>query len=356
MRVLIVDTYYPAFIDATYAADPDLEKEPYLEQLSALMSRAFGTADFYSQNLRRLGHSAEDVVANCTPLQRQWARENGRGSLPVGAYDDFEAILLAQIQKFEPDVIHFQDCINTSVRVVASARRHSRCVTTQVACPFPPSVDFSHYDLVLSSIPHFVQTFRSRGIASEYFRIGFEASLIERVSEGPRKGAVFVGGLSNAHRERFGLLAKLAERDLIDWWGYGVEQLDDQSPLRRCYRGAAWGLDMYGVLANCAVSINSHIDVAGPHANNCRLYESTGMGALLLTDWKSNLSDLFEPGVEVVAYRTPDECAELIVHFAGVHDEARRIAEAGQRRTLEQHTYAARMAEFVEITGRYRRR
>ena len=39
------------------------------------------------------------------------------------------------------------------------------------------------------------------------------------------------------------------------------------------------------------------------NATNMRLFEATGCGAMLITDAKQNLGDLFSVGVEIVAYR-----------------------------------------------------
>jgi len=60
---------------------------------------------------------------------------------------------------------------------------------------------------------------------------------------------------------------------------------------------------------------------------------------------------MFEPGREVVAYRTPDECAELIRHYLDDPAERTAIAQAGHQRTLKEHTYARRMAELVRLVG-----
>ena len=110
---------------------------------------------------------------------------------------------------------------------------------------------------------------------------------------------------------------------------------------------------MFRVLAESRIAVNRHIDVAENNANNMRLYEATGVGALLLTDAKQNLGDLFTVGAEVVAYRDEDELVEAVDHYLAREDERRAIAEAGQRRTLADHTYAVRMQELVEILGRY---
>jgi len=94
---------------------------------------------------------------------------------------------------------------------------------------------------------------------------------------------------------------------------------------------------MYHVLNCSRITLNHHGDVL-PYANNMRLFEATGVGTLLLTDWKENLGEMFDPGKEVVAYRTPEECAELIRYYLAHDDERQAIARAGQGRTLREHT------------------
>jgi spore maturation protein CgeB len=93
--------------------------------------------------------------------------------------------------------------------------------------------------------------------------------------------------------------------------------------------------------------VNRHIDAAEGHANNMRLYEATGSGALLLTDRGSNLHELFEPGREVVVYEGASDLADKAAHYLAHDDERRAIAAAGQARTLSDHTYARRMEQLA---------
>jgi spore maturation protein CgeB len=95
--------------------------------------------------------------------------------------------------------------------------------------------------------------------------------------------------------------------------------------------------------------VNCHIDLAGEYADNMRLFEAPGMGALLVTDWKVNLGEIYRVGDEVVAYRTPDECLELVEYYLTHEDERAAIARAGQARTLREHTYAHRAQELEKI-------
>ena len=109
---------------------------------------------------------------------------------------------------------------------------------------------------------------------------------------------------------------------------------------------------MFQILHRSKITLNHHGDVA-PYANNMRLYEATGVGALLITDWKENLHKMFEPGKEVVAYRNPEECVELIQYYLEHDEERKSIARAGQQRTLREHTYYKRTQELLEIVQRH---
>ena len=110
---------------------------------------------------------------------------------------------------------------------------------------------------------------------------------------------------------------------------------------------------MFRVLHQSRITLNHHIDVAEDYAGNLRLFEATGMGSLLVTDWKKNLHEMFEPDKEVVAYRTQEECVEKVEYYLAHDDEREAIARAGQQRTLRDHTFRRRMQELEGIVLKY---
>ena len=358
MKLLIVDTYYPAFLRVFYAEHPGLQSRPYVEQWQTLMDQCFGTANFYSDNLRSLGFDAHEIVANCGPLQRRWAREYAlhlwaayslyRRSGRVKAWQ--MAVLKAQVEKLRPDVLYVQDLNWMEAPLLQAVRKKGRLIVGQTAYVIRQDMNWEPYDLIVSSFPHYVDSFRETGIKSEYLRFAFEPRVQRLLGDvRPRHAVVFVGGYSPNHANGNRLLEHVAASRTVDFWGYGAESLPENSFVRRSCRGEAWGLQMYGVLAESRISLNRHIDVAGRFANNMRLFEATGVGTLLLTDQKDNLHQLFEVGKEVSAYSTPQECAELIAYYLDHEDERRAVARAGQARTLRDHTYQLRMKELAQI-------
>jgi spore maturation protein CgeB len=368
MKIVIVDTYYAAFLSRFYAQQGALSKADYSNQLQALLNACFGTSDFYSRYLNALGCEAQDLVVNCVPLQQAWAAANNvplsqlalkvpHRLFRVPVLGKFLAdlpglmdVAIAQIKAAKPDVLYCQDLSFFPGEVLRELKSHVRLIVGQIACPLPPESFLKGYDLILTSFPHFVDRLRALGMASEYFRIGFDERVLSLLGEVQKDIAFsFVGGISRHHGGAIPVLEYLAEAMDMRVFGYGAESLPSSSPIRHQHGGEVWGLDMYRALARSSITLNRHINVAENNANNMRLYEATGVGAMLLTDRKDNLQELFEIGKEVVAYSSKEEAEELVRHYLAHPDEAAQIATAGQARTLREHTYKARMAELTSI-------
>ena len=118
--------------------------------------------------------------------------------------------------------------------------------------------------------------------------------------------------------------------------------------LKPYMRPPLYGNKMFQVLHDSKATFNCHINISPRTANNVRLYEATGIGTCLVTDWKENLKDLFEPDQEVVTYRSYEECIEKVRWLLNNPNERERIAKAGQARTLKQHTWTDRAEKLVQ--------
>lgn len=372
MRVLILDTYYRRFLAAHYAGDPSLADAPYDDQLAVLMERSFGTSDAYSQAFRALGHEAAEVGVNCVQLQSQWAAEHGlrrparalravfeRGGQLAERLEWLVAplyrILDAQIRAFKPDVLYLQDMRFHTVASLIAMRAEGRLLVGQIASKPPSASHLRAFDLITTSFPHLAHRFRQLGIDSEYLPLAFDDRVLGRLASGPpppRSKLVFVGGLDpRVHGEGVQLLDRVSMEfgDAFAVYGYGVDRLPKGSPLRRVYRGEAWGLDMYRALSGGQVALNRHIAAAEGYANNMRLYEATGVGTALLTDKGRNLAELFNPGLEVATYGDAGELGAEARRLLDDPEACAKLGAAGQARTLREHTFSNRVAELAEI-------
>lgn len=395
MRILVLNADYPKFLADLYLSNPGLHEAGYAEQMAVRNRSLFGVADFYSRNFQKHGHAAMEIHLNNPWLQHAWAREQGmvlppppppqrmvqnlsvsaagatgwrlsaktaakrvlRPLLPYlrGAgsrrIDHLTQIFYAQVEAFGADLLLNQELAFWRSPILERIKRPGRLIIGQIASGLPENERYGVYDCVISSLPNLVAFFRRQGVRSELNRLAFEPSIVPSLGPQPQRDVAlsFVGSLSPEHGDRIAFLEYLAQRTPLEIWGNGVERLPASSPIHGRYRGEAWGRGMYEILRRSRITLNHHIDLAEDWANNMRLYEATGVGALLLTDAKRNLHEIYEPSKQVEVYRSPEDCVSKINHLLA--DERRRgeIAVAGQRHCLEVHNYHQRTAEIAAI-------
>ena len=69
----------------------------------------------------------------------------------------------------------------------------------------------------------------------------------------------------------------------------------------------------------------------------------------MITDWKENISDFFEPDKEVVVFKTPGECADKVRYLLNNEPKRKEIAAAGQKKTLEFYGFEKRIKDFASL-------
>jgi len=84
-------------------------------------------------------------------------------------------------------------------------------------------------------------------------------------------------------------------------------------------------------------------------AVNQRVFDAPACRAFLLTDARRQMERLFEPGREAAVYNHPEEIGELVARYLADPAARERIAAAGHRRLLAEHTYARRMTELFAV-------
>jgi hypothetical protein len=409
MRLLYLTSLYSAYIQQFYAARPGLAQQPYQMQKAALDEDAFGWGDFWGHALAPLGYQVTEVLANVKPLQRAWAQERG---VPWRAESWLLDLPRAQVERFRPDILFLDDFSTFSAAWLSELRQAApglRLILGWCGAPYQDASVFQGYDAVLSCIPEMAAQFKAMGHRSHHLHHAFEPRILARLGEAgePDIPVSFVGSLNRgreAHRDREELLLALSRQTPVQIFtpnldlGLGAQL----GTLGRglLYRGmaaakgagapAAWlarlplvgraatwtfrplaavhpglkplarpgvfGLEMYRLLRRSQVTLNHHIALSAHSASNMRLFEATGVGACLLTDWKDNLAELFEPEQEVATYRSHAECVEKVQWLLRNPQARQAMAKAGQTRTLRCHTFAHRAPRLDEIIRQELRR
>jgi spore maturation protein CgeB len=110
-----------------------------------------------------------------------------------------------------------------------------------------------------------------------------------------------------------------------------------------------YGKELLRLLGTSKIVLNSHGDCAEGLAGNIRMFETTAMGALLFTEEFENVAQIFEPGKEIVTYRSPADAVDKIRYYLDHNDEREAIAKAGQQRTLQYYNSRIRAEDALRV-------
>jgi len=347
MKIIFFSSYYPRYLDAFYKKKPLLSSMTYDEQMNALRKDYFGDWASYLPSFSKLGAEPHLIIPNCKPLQQAWAKENNIKWDPK----NWEYSLpIEQVKKIKPDVFYIGNMFEYYGEFLDAIKQHTKKIFGWIACEIPAGVKPVQLDLVLSSLPLFVERFRNDGLNAEFLTAAFDAAILNAIDQRTIQDInfSFIGSLTKAHSKRINMVKHLIDQTDLEFFGLNIEAIQDErsffkrlttsSIYKKRFRGEAWGLDMYKILKRSKITFNAHIDISGSYIGNMRMYEATGAGALLLTDGKNAPVKLFKDD-EVVYYENIDEAVGKYQYYLSHEKERNEIAKRGQQRTLSDYSY-----------------
>jgi hypothetical protein len=365
IKFLQVFPFYQSYLNGFYSNNLNVIDLDYKKNQDALMSDCFGTADFWVENLNKLGnYEANAVVFNDKVLQLKWAKEH---QIKYNENNWVLEILEAQINELKPEVVFWNDCMFPNVNYFEDFKKKFPFVKLLIGWDGVALNNlkiFKNFDIVLTCAQWIVDFYNSHRVKSYYVPFGFEEGILQKLNLANFKKTIyeisFCGSLNKGpHLNRYltllslikdGLPLKIFTDSVFETNIYNInffkkllklqhfEILDDRLMMRN-FKPPVYGLEMYNVLKNSKLSINIHIDKAKNEAANMRLFEITGVGSCMVTDWKENLSSLFIEDEEVVVFKTIEEAKDKISNLLRDDTLRKKIALAGQTRTLKDYKF-----------------
>jgi spore maturation protein CgeB len=187
--------------------------------------------------------------------------------------------------------------------------------------------------------------FKKKGIHSKNVGHYFNNSLLTHIPSSQNKSIdiLFIGKLfGKQYSNRKSLLKYLIKKG-VNLKVYGET---DDIFLKKFITPPIYGLDMYKTIQQSKIVINMHVNSTGDFAYNIRLFETTGIGSFLLTDYKKGLSEKFIINEEIVTFKSNFEAYIKILHYLKNKRKREKIAISGQSRTLKNYTYE-KFAELI---------
>ncbi|HAV42861.1 TPA: hypothetical protein DCX15_02455 [bacterium] len=80
-----------------------------------------------------------------------------------------------------------------------------------------------------------------------------------------------------------------------------------------------------------------------------RILDISSCGGFVLTDYRSDLTQMFDLNEEIVFYRESKDLRLLIEYYLEHPSERKRLAKRAQERVLKEHTYLHRMKEILGV-------
>lgn len=358
---------YETYLDQFYLNNPLLKDGCFNEQLDALKNDFFPWILSWSKFNKDTSVEIFETINDAFYLQKSWLNDK--------MYADTNwriQIVIEQIRVFQPDVciiyppeLFTKDVID-EIRAVVN---HDILIGGYDGMNRLDVSKYDGYDFVLTCSEYICKYYRQNGKNTYALEFGFDPGVNEALVNSQGKYSVSFNGsiFPNVHSNRFELLSYLSARapmtissDFDKEIEYSLfskrtikavihrnKKYFQSYMLKKNNIGAKYGLDMYQFLHDSKITLNAHGENIY-FAANVRLYEATGVGTCLLTDWKENIAEIFEPDKEVVTYVSKEEACDKI-KFLLRHESLReKIAIAGQKKTLENYTYDKRIAGVID--------
>lgn len=155
-----------------------------------------------------------------------------------------------------------------------------------------------------------------------------------------------VATFGNSYPFRAILMGPLLEQRDIRTIIYGTPSWLVDPRLRAIYQTPVYSLEKSAAMRVTKIGLNTnHFAELG--GVNKRTFELGGMGAFQLTDGP-RAADHYEPGVECVTFRGPEDLVDKVRHYLNRPEERAEIARRGLLRAWRDHTYQKRLNEAFE--------
>lgn len=408
MKIFFIVNHYEDSLKNLYNNNKALQNLSFSEQMNELKAHTLMPGFLWAKALMNDQHEVVYYYSNAFFCQKKWAEENDISFNE----NNWEAdITVEQIRKEKPDVLFSIDWSEQYGPSFISRCKAAGAKFVVGWCgeAHPPINFFKNHDVVFSCDPQNVKNFNAQGLKTFHINHAFSPFISDLVNEDkaikPQSvnlgliGSFLVGKSFHSHRAK--IISEILRE--IPAEVYGRIYMPDKPyigslPKKMMYNMALkpsykiiekltskasqlpgymthknfeenlkfyndfklihdhahpplYGLEMFKVLKTFKITLNVHSENT-PYAGNMRMFESTGMGTLLLNDYKDNINDLFVPDQEIVVYKSAAEAKEKIRYLLNHEEERKKIAEAGRARTVKDHNHQKRVQQMMEIISK----
>ncbi len=305
--------------------------------------------DNVSHTLRNMGHEvltpAVPLTGQRGALMRLW--QDNLGKLFPERWTAAEKWVVSAVGKTTCDMVL---CLTQSLRpevleILRGSVRH--LVAWWGDCPANMrghGLLATAWDRIYLKDAAAVAKFRTAGLDAELMHEAMNPDWHRRRSSGVSDEVVVAG---NYYGYRQFLSVRLMERGVeMALYGPPPPRWSDRR-IVAAHRGRYIVRDEKSEIFGAALACLNSTALAEGDSLNCRAFEIAGAGGLQLIEDKPSVATCFEPGREVVVFKSIDDIVEATARARADRDWAHGIREAGHARALAEHTYHHRLTRLL---------
>ena len=212
-------------------------------------------------------------------------------------------------------------------------------------------------DLLLTVSRVSQRTLRNNGIKAEYLSHAVDCKYYRPLELNDDDKAFFSAPISFVGRptaRRVRMFSAVADQGLILWgrrWSRPAECPSDA--LRSCQRTNKdiIGDNVVKIYSSSDMMVNALREPLDdpPTIMSLQVFLVPAAGTCLLTEWVEELEEAFEPGKELLAFKSEEEFKELILKYSKDREFLNKVGENGRKRCLAEHTHEKRAAELLDF-------
>lgn len=359
---------YGGYISSLYRNDPLLAYQSFREQLNRFKKDCFQWVVSWGKYNKDPDVEVFETILNSFPLQNAWsggAFFDRQGWIIDIVLEQIKAIkphvcLLYSPEIFTPEIVYRIKEINPSIVIGGYDGMNRQDISL-----------YEGYDFVITCSSYISDFYSRNGMPTYPMCFGFDEDVLRLTINRKKKYDLAFSGsiVPGVHNDRFDLVSflnKYLRVSVCSEFAYSPNgslvsrhifrelktvpfcRLFDYLRLYRDNLGPLYGVEMFQFLRDSNIVLNMHGDKIG-FAANIRLFEATGVGSCLLTDWKENLSDWFEPGKEVLVYHSFEEARDVAMYCIQHPSFARRVALNGQKRTIADYSQKLTVPQTISF-------
>lgn len=365
LKLMQIHGFYPSYIDTFYREYPDTASLPFIEQTNRLVRDGYSANHIIAPYMDQFGYETHLVFANNPFTQEKWMAE--QGFTVTDRKNWIHEIVRTQIDTIKPDILYLSDPITFEGAFVRSLSWKPALIVGWRAANIPEGTDWTGFDVMLSSLASLREVARLLGAKrAEHFHPGYPAWINGLITDQKAEyDVIFSGSWTSAqHEKRNAYLKHIATASEINGFScayYLTGELHSMPPaVARFNKGGKFGIAMHRALRSGKIVIDARgsleiknvgntIDLAKSETANMRIFEVTGAGCFLLTEYHENLRDYFQLGVEIETFRNERELVDKINYYLAHPVERDAIARRGQERCLRDYSMEMQARKFDAI-------